>query len=99
MKTVHLYDAVFFLRQCSGVLLEGRFVSPTVYEIQDEASNEFLVLEWEEIHDEELVVISVGFREGDNQSVELDGSILVLINSEGEEEELVLLKEWFPHTK
>jgi hypothetical protein len=40
--------------------------------------------------------VVVDFNEGDNQKVVLDGSSLILVNSDGEEEELILLREWVP---
>jgi hypothetical protein len=99
MKSLHLYDACYFLKQCTGVLLEGRFIEPLVSEIEDNYESEFLILEWEDFQDGQEVVVSVGFKEGDNQTVGLEGSTLTLTNSEGEEEELTLLQEWHPLIK
>ena len=99
MKSLELYDAYYFLKQCKGVLLEGRFVEPILYEIEDDYENEFLVLQWDQEYDGEMYTVEVSFKEGDNQAVGLKGSTLVLTNSEGEEEELVLLKEWDPDIK
>ncbi len=99
MKTLQLYDAYYFLKQCTGVLLEGRFIEPLLYEIEDEYESEFLVLEWEDHQDGQEVVVSVGFKEGDNQSIGLEGSTLTLVNSDGEQEELTLLQEWHPLVK
>jgi hypothetical protein len=93
---IPLHDACHLLRQCIGVLLEGRFIEPHLLDIEDDYSNEWLSLQWvEEYRGEELDVI-VGFTEGDNQRVLLDGSSLILVNSDGEEEELILLREWVP---
>ena len=99
MKTLQLYDAYYFLKQCTGVLLEGRFIEPLLHEIEDEYESEFLVLEWEDFQDGQEVVVSVGFKEGDNQSIGLEGSTLTLVNLDGEEEELTLLQEWHPLVK
>jgi len=111
MKTIELYDVYYFLKQCEGVLLEGRFLKPTLSEIEDDYSNEFLTLEWEEFVTEEdvkdgeeegepgLYQVSVGFKEGDNQTVGLEGAVLTLTNTDGEEEELTLLQEWHPFIK
>jgi hypothetical protein len=93
---IPLHDACHLLRHCIGVLLEGRFIEPHLLDIEDDYSNEWLSLQWvEEYRGEELDVI-VGFTEGDNQRVLLDGSSLILVNSDGEEEELILLREWVP---
>lgn len=99
MKSLHLYDAYYFLKQCPGVLLEGRFIEPLVSEIEDNYESEFLILEWEDFQDGQEVVVSVGFKEGDNQTIGLEGSTLTLTNSDGEEEELTLLQEWHPLVK
>ena len=93
---IPLQDAYNLLRQCIGVLLEGRFIEPHLFDIEDDYSNEWLSLQWvEEYRGEELDVI-VNFTEGDNTKVILDGSSLILVNTDGEEEELILLREWIP---
>lgn len=93
---IPLHDAVHIIRQCTGVLLEGRYLEPHLLEIEDDYSNEWMTLQWEEVYcDEELDVV-VAFTEGDNQRVLLEGSTLTLVNSDGDEEELTLLREWEP---
>lgn len=101
MKTIELYDAVYFLRQCKGVLLEGRFVEPILHELEEDSENEFLTLEWDEIDedDEKPVFVQVGFKEGGNWTAKLDGCTLILVNDVGEEEHLTLLQEWHPLIK
>lgn len=96
MKDILLHDAYHLIRQCTGVLLEGRFVEPHLFDIEDDYSNEWMTLEWVEEYDGEELDVVVAFKEGDNQKVVLDGSSLILVNSDGEEEELVLLREWVP---
>lgn len=98
MKKIDLYDAVYFLRQCKGVLLEGRFVEPILHELEEEDDNEFLTLEWDDIDEEEgkPYFVQVGFKEGGNWTAGLDGSTLILTNDCGEEERLTLLQEWHP---
>jgi hypothetical protein len=96
---IPLHDAVHILRQCTGVLLEGRFIEPHLFEIEDDYSNEWLSLQWTEEYDEEVLDVVVAFTEGDNQKVILDGSSLILVNSDGDEEELILLREWIPEGK
>lgn len=100
MKTLELYDAYYFLKQCAGVLLEGRFLEPILNEIEDDYSKEFLILSWEDLgEDGEACLVEVAFKEGDNQTIGLSGSTLHLTNSDGEEEELTLLQEWHPLIK
>ena len=96
MKDILLHDAYNLIRQSAGVLLEGRFVEPHLFDIEEDYSNEWMTLQWVEEYDGEELDVVVDFKEGDNQKVVLDGSSLILVNSEGEEEELVLLREWVP---
>lgn len=100
-KTISVYDTYYFLKQCSGVMLEGRWIEPRLYEIEDEESNIFAELEWEEYDEEtkEMVTVLVSFFEGDNENVTLNGSKITLMNDAGQEEELTLLQEWYPLTK
>ena len=96
MKTIPIYEVAYYLRHCAGVLLEGRFLEPIVFEVEEDYTNEFLKLEWEELYENETYTVQISFNEGDNQSAALDGSTLILTNTEGEEEELTLLREWVP---
>ena len=101
MQTIELYEAVYFLRQCKGILLEGRFVEPILHELEEEDDNEFLTLEWDGIDEDEgePYFVQVGFVEGNNSVAILDGCTLFLINDCGEEERLTLLREWHPEQK
>ena len=96
MKTILIEDIYFFLKQCDGVLIEDNFVVPTLDELQDDYSAVFLTLEWNVVQDGEEVLVGACFSEGDNQTAMLDGCVLTLINTDGEEEELTLLKKWTP---
>lgn len=77
-------------------MLEDRFIEPSIFDIEDDYSNEWLSLQWEEVFRGEEVDIVVAFAEGDNQKVLLEGSELTLVNTDGEEETLVLVREWIP---
>jgi len=95
IKDIPLHDAIYLLRTCSGVLLEGRYLEPHLYET-DDGSVEFMSLQWsEEFENEELDVV-ISFNEGDNIKVPFEGCELTLVNSDGEEETLTLLREWYP---
>jgi hypothetical protein len=96
MTTIPLHDVYYFLKQCRGVLLEGRFVELFLSEIEDNYDSVFLNLEWIEYVDGEEVFVCVSFNEGNNQTAAIIGSTLILTNVDGEEEELILLKEWSP---
>lgn len=97
MSTISLEDARYFLSQCIGVLLEGRYIEPTVFDIEHDYENEWLVLQWEDKEGENEGIVSVSFLEGDNQTVLLEGSKMTLIAEDGIEEELTLLREWKPN--
>lgn len=94
MKTITLPEAYDILLQCHAVMLEGRIIEPTLMGIEGEDDNEFLYLFWDEDYVKDKLFVEVIFYEGDNQKVELDGSTLTLVNSEGQEEDIVLLKDW-----
>lgn len=99
MKTLPLHEAFYLLKQCNGLLLEGRYIEPLLSEIEEDYESEFLILEWEDIQDNQEAIVQVSFREGDNQNVGFNGkSTLYLTNTDGEEEELTLLKEWQPYS-
>lgn len=101
MKTIELYDVVYFLRQCKGILLGDVFVEPILYELEDDPENEFLTLEWDDIDEDDAkpVFVQVGFKEGGNWTAKLDGCTLILVNDVGVEEHLTLLQEWHPIIK
>jgi hypothetical protein len=94
MKEINLHQAYDLLQQSTAVVLEGRIVEPTLMGIQDDDSNEFMYLSWEEEFDNEDLIVELSFYEGDNQIALIDGSILTLINTDGDEEEFVLVKEF-----
>ena len=94
VKEINLYQAYDLLQQSTAVVLEGRIVEPTLMGIQDDDSNEFMYLSWEEEFDNEDLIVELSFYEGDNQIALIDGSILTLINTDGDEEEFVLVKEF-----
>lgn len=94
MKEISLYQAYDLLQQSIAVVLEGRIVEPTLMGVQDDDSNEFMYLSWEEEFDNEDLIVELSFYEGDNQVALIDGSVLTLVNTDGDEEELVLIKEF-----
>ena len=94
MKEISLHQAYDLLQQSTAVVLEGRIVEPTLMGVQDDDSNEFMYLSWEEEFDNEDLIVELSFYEGDNQIALIDGSILTLINTDGDEEEFVLVKEF-----
>jgi hypothetical protein len=95
-KEITIRDAYHILRQCIGVMIEDRFVEPSIFDIEDDYSSEWLTLQWEEEYRGEILDVVVGFTEGDNQNVLLDGSEMTLVNTDGEEETIVLVREWIP---
>jgi hypothetical protein len=94
MKELDLIDAFNYLRLCEGVILEGRLIEISLIGIENESDNEFAYLFWSEDVRGEFVDFEVVFKEGDNEFVVIDGPYMTLINSDGEEEELLLLRSW-----
>jgi hypothetical protein len=76
-------------------LLEGRYLEPHLYET-DDGSVEFMSLQWSEEYEGDELDVVISFNEGDNIKVPFEGCELTLVNSDGEEETLTLLREWYP---
>jgi len=95
-KQISLKQAHDLLQLSPVVGLEGRFVVPSLFQLEGEESSEFCVLYWTEIYKGDPVDFTVVFEEGDNKNCELDGCELVLVNNEGEEEVLQLLVPHYP---
>ena len=95
-KEITLYQAWAFIKQCPVVCLEGNYIEPSVYELEDDYKNEFLLLSWTEIVDEEEVEFAVSFEEGDNLKCLLEGNLLILVSTDGEEEVIELLTNFYP---
>lgn len=96
VKEITLYQAWAFLKQCPVVCLEGNYIEPSVYELEDDYKNEFLSLTWSEIHDEEELQFIVTFAEGDNLKCILEGNLLILVSTDGEEEVIEMLTNFYP---
>jgi hypothetical protein len=99
-KDIPLKEALQILRQCHGVLLEDRFIEPSLFDLEGDPDNVWMSLHWfQEHHEEEegeVVFVIVTFIEDDNKKVILDGCTMTVVNTDGEEEVLTLLKEWYP---
>ena len=94
VKEVNLHQAYDLLQLSTAIVLEGRLIEPTLMGVQDDDSNEFMYVSWEEEFDDENLTVEISFYEGDNQVALIEGSTLTLINSDGEEEEFTLLREF-----
>jgi len=95
MKEINLYNAYSILQQCSAIFIEGRLVEPSLLGYEESPDNEFMCLTWGDEHEDEQYIIEVAFLEGDNETVRIDGCKMYLIGTDGEEEELTLLKEYY----
>jgi len=89
MKLVNIGNAYELIASSSAILLEGRALLPELVDLEHEPDNEFFKLKWHEFG----LDFEVIFLEGDNQEVQVEGSSLILVNNEGEEEEITLLTE------
>jgi hypothetical protein len=94
VKEINLHQAYDLLQLSTAIVLEGRLIEPTLMGVQDDDSNEFMYVSWEEEFDDENLTVEISFYEGDNQVALIEGSTLTLINSDGEEEEFTLLREF-----
>ena len=111
-KEIPLYEAMHLLRSCPAVILEGRLLEPNILDLDDEEdwNSEFMYLQWEEeaptewddetdeVLETQNVICEAVFKVGDNQKCLLDGCILTMVSDQGEEE-LTLLREYFPDVK
>lgn len=95
-KQISLKQAHDLLQLSPVVGLEGRYIVPSLFQLEGEEGSEFCVLYWTEIYKGDPVDFTVIFEEGDNTKCELDGCELVLVNNEGEEEVLQLLVPHYP---
>ena len=95
-KQISLKQAHDLLQLSPVVGLEGRYVVPSLFQLEGEESSEFCVLYWTEIYKGDPVDFTVVFEEGDNKKCEIDGCELVLVNNEGEEEVLQLFVPYYP---
>jgi hypothetical protein len=94
MKEISLHQAYDLLQLSTAIVLEGRLIEPTLMGVQDDDSNEFMYVSWEEEFDDEDLIVELSFFEGDNQIALIDGTKLTLIADQGEEEEFLLLREF-----
>jgi len=95
-RDISLKQAYSILRQCAGILLEERYIEPTLFDIENDGNNTWMNIHWTEMYGGEEVYIVVSFIEDDNRTVVLEGSVMTVVNSDGEEEELTLLREFIP---
>lgn len=94
VKEINLHQAYDLIQQSAAIVLEGRLIEPTLMGVQDDDANEFMYVSWEEELDDEELTVEISFYEGDNQVALIEGSNLTLINSDGDEEEFTLLREF-----
>ena len=94
MREITLEEAFNCLRASEGVILEDRLIRPSLLGVEGDSENEFFYLAWSEEIRGEYVDFTSAFKEGDNQVVLYEGSTLVFVNTEGQEEELTLLRPW-----
>ena len=90
MKSIDLETAYDFLLQSPAILLEGRPLELGYLGLNGEPDNEFLHIRWEECD----LVFDLTFKEDDNKKVEISGHMMTLVNSDGEQEEIELLREF-----
>jgi hypothetical protein len=84
MKKITLKEAYNILGNASAIIIEDNaVVYPSLYELEDDDTNEFLYVQW----DNEGEGYSLKFNEGDNQEVKIVGSSIFLYDTDAEGEE------------
>ncbi len=84
-----LEQAFLALRECHAIMLEdGQMIRATLAELQGSPENEFAYFEWSYA---EGPSFCAKFAEGENQTVAVSGSLMTLVNTEGEELGVYLL--------
>lgn len=88
---ITLKQAFKFLEDCSAIITEEHVVVyPSLADLEGGDENEFLYIGWSEEGQE----FNAKFREGENRQVEINGSLMTLIDDEGEEFFITLLRSW-----
>lgn len=82
------------MQACECIILEDRLIRPSLLGLEGDSENEFFYLAWTEEVRGEYIDFSAAFKEGDNNVVLCEGSTLVFVNVDGQEEELTLLRPW-----
>jgi len=95
MQDISISEAYAILKVATAVELEGQLIHPTLYELEGDYRNVFLTLHWQEEYDGEWLDFSVDFEEGDNEKCILDGSTLILVNTDGQEETMEILVPYY----
>jgi hypothetical protein len=84
MKTITLTEAHRILEDASAIILDGSvLVYPSLSDLEDDDTNEFLYIQWED----EGEGYNLKFMEGDNQEVKIVGSSMFLYDTDSNGEE------------
>ena len=84
MKTITLKEAYRILEDASAVIIDDVVLYPSLWELTDDETNEFLYLEWE---NDGGRLFTLKFNEGDNQEVKVVGSSMFLYDTDANGEE------------
>jgi hypothetical protein len=94
MKDIELSVAFDYLMLSEGIIHEGKTLTMSLIGLEDNPDNEFGYIAWSDDIQDEPVDFIIAFKEGDNETVRIDGSYMTLVNTDGEEEEIQLLAHW-----
>jgi len=84
MKKITLTEAHQILEDASAIILDDSvLVYPSLSDLEDDDTNEFLYIEWED----EGEGYNLKFMEGDNQEVRVVGSSMFLYDTDADGEE------------
>jgi hypothetical protein len=85
---IGLVEAHSILNLCPAVIYDGIVTIPSLAELEGSDENEFLHLSWE-INGE---YYSTHFCEGENENVVVEGSVMKLVDYEGDVVKLTILE-------
>ena len=84
MKTITLKEAYQILEDASAVIIDDDVVLyPSLWELQDDDTNEFLYFRW----DDGGLEYTLTFKEGDNQEVKVVGSSMFLYDTHAKDKD------------
>lgn len=90
MKTITLKEAHQILEDCSAVIVDNNVLTyPSVSDLEDDEFNDFLYLSW---IDDEGYEYEARFYEGENQTVKVFGSSMILIDNEDQKVQISILE-------
>ena len=87
---ITLQKAYDLLQDCAAIITDSVVLYPSLGDLTGPANNEFLLISWNNEGEE----YNRYFDEGANKEVEIVGSSMFLMDTEGEVNQISLLNNW-----